>query len=499
MCRHSSIRIFLLIISLMYCVLANASESGKFDPCIYTHRVISAGEIQNAAANGPITYQDVNIVGDLKLSGDKYESFTIRNSTFDGNLSIKSANIMDKAIFNNVSFRKNANFTNTNFNGEADFSGSCFHGAASFNGSSFIDSATFDYATFDKDADFSVTVYEKFGSFYNVTFGGNTTFFMSQFDGSYANLENTTFAGKLNFIRSKFSAPLSLLYTKILKDADFHESKFIGGLNGRNLSFLGDAKFSRCHFYEESIFRNNYFNNSVDFSNCRFDGPSFFDNSSFRGNALFNGVQFYGSSDFTDARIDGDLGLNSSKISTMILDGVAFSPKSRLFLAKADVNKLMVKWSSIKDTFFFDASAYLSLVKNYRDMGTSDADDCYYQFRSLTQDNRNWGWAKVLDILAGITCGYGVKADRPVVCSLFLIIACTTIFWVGRGLRSPADREKKTSFYDSLYYCLAVFFTIPLPDLKPQGRFRYMPVFLRAISWTLFALLIATLGKVMIK
>ncbi len=132
-------------------------------------------------------------------------------------------------------------------------------------------------------------------------------------------------------------------------------------------------------------------------------------------------------------------------------------------------------------------------------MGTSDADDCYYQFRSLTQDSRSWGWAKLLDALANITCGYGVKADRPVICSLFLVLASTFILWAGRGLRSPSNLEKKASLYDALYYSLAIFFTIPLPDLKPIGNYRYVPVTLRAIAWTLFALLIATLGKVMIK
>jgi hypothetical protein len=70
---------------------------------------------------------------------------------------------------------------------------------------------------------------------------------------------------------------------------------------------------------------------------------------------------------------------------------------------------------------------------------------------------------------------------------------------MGNGLRHSADKEKRTSLYDALYYCLAIFFTIPLPDLKPAGRYRYVPVILRAIAWTLFALLIATLGKVMIR
>ena len=241
------------------------------------------------------------------------------------------------------------------------------------------------------------------------------------------------------------------------------------------------------------------FNDTADFMSAKFDGPSFFNDTIFHGNALFDSAQFLGPSDFTDVEFDKDLAMNSTKISTMVLDGSTFSAGSRLFLGKADINRLMVEWSQIENILVYDTSAYLSLVKNYRDMGTSDADDCYYQFRKRTQDLRTFGWAKLLDMLANITCGYGVRADRPVICSLFLILLCSSILWFGKGLRIPSDKERRTAYYDSIYYCLAIFFTIPLPDLKPAGRYRYVPVFLRAISWTLFALLIATLGKVMIK
>jgi len=492
-----------LAMALIGGVLADASESAKQDPAIYSYNVISAEEIRNNAATGPITYEYVDITGDLELKGDKYGSFIIKNSTFEGNVSFLATNIINKATFYNTSFSKNANFTATNFDGDVDFSCCHFHEAANFSDSTFVEGSVFDYATFDKDVDFAGTRYEKFVSFYNVTFAGNTTFFLSQFDGTYANFENTTFLRNLDFVESKFVAPLSLVWARLWKNADFHDSKFNGGVNGRDISFLGDVGFSRCHFSEESSFRNNSFNGSADFANSRFDGPSLFNNSIFRGNAIFDGVQFFGTSDFTDAQFSKNFSMNSTKISTMLLDGATFSPASRLFLAKADINRLMVKWSQIKDNLYYDTSAYLSLVKNYRDMGTSDADDCYYQFRSLTQDSRSWGWAKILDILANITCGFGVKTDRPVICSLFLILASTTILWAGRGLRSPANIaaniDMKTSYYDALYYCLAVFFTIPLPDLKTVGKYRYVPVTLRAIAWTLFALLIATLGKVMIK
>jgi hypothetical protein len=183
----------------------------------------------------------------------------------------------------------------------------------------------------------------------------------------------------------------------------------------------------------------------------------------------------------------------------MVLNGCIFNKSSHLYLAKANVNRFMAEWSLIKNILSYDSSAYLSLVKNYKDMGLDAADDCYYQYRYLSQESKSFGLSKMLDMLACISCGYGVRPLNPIYCSLVLIALCTGILWRGNGLRSPSHMDRRTELFDALYYCLAVFFTIPLPDLKAQGRFRYVAVFERALSWTLFALLIATLGKVMIK
>jgi hypothetical protein len=115
------------------------------------------------------------------------------------------------------------------------------------------------------------------------------------------------------------------------------------------------------------------------------------------------------------------------------------------------------------------------------------------------QPRKQFVWAKILDIMANIICGYGVRADRPVICSLFLILTCASFIYMGNGLRSQSHKDKRTSLHDALYYCLAIFFTIPLPDLKPEGKYRYVPVVLRALGWLLFAFLVATLGKMMIR
>ena len=78
--------------------------------------------------------------------------------------------------------------------------------------------------------------------------------------------------------------------------------------------------------------------------------------------------------------------MNSTKIARMVLDGSAFGNGSRLYLAKADINRLIVSWSQIRDILSFDTAAYLSLIKNYKDLGQSnDANECYYEYRYLNQ------------------------------------------------------------------------------------------------------------------
>lgn len=479
--------------------IADKSEGAMPNPDTHPLKSVSAKEIENNAVGNSIAYDHAAIIGDLNLDQKEYKSINITNSIINGNISFSGAVISDAANFNNTTFQRNVTFVGTRFIGPADFSNSNFDKISNFSNSRFDEGATFDYAAFNNDVDFTTTIFNKFGSFQDVRFEGMAEFFLSQFNGIYANFVSTNFLKDADFTSSQFDTFLSFRGTKMEKNADFHAAKFNDGVDFLNSTFLGYTRFYRCHFIEESIFRNTCFNDTADFKSARFDGPSFFDNARFSGRAIFDNVQFFGASDFTNAQFIKDFGMNSTKISTMSLDGAIFSAGSRLFLAKADVTRLMVKWSDIKDILSYDTSAYLSLVKNYRDMGTNDADDCYYQFRSVTMNLRGWGWPKILDILADITCGYGVKADRPVECSLLLVLTCTIILWAGNGLRSSIHKDTRTSLYDALYYCLAIFFTIPLPDLKPAGLYRYVPVTLRAIAWTLFALLIATLGKVMIK
>jgi hypothetical protein len=63
-------------------------------------------------------------------------------------------------------------------------------------------------------------------------------------------------------------------------------------------------------------------------------------------------------------------------------------------------------------------------VEDYRRLGWSeDEDDRYYQYRMLDQTGKNWGWPKVIDILAWLSCGYGVRPGYALAWSLLTILA----------------------------------------------------------------------------
>ncbi len=130
--------------------------------------------------------------------------------------------------------------------------------------------------------------------------------------------------------------------------------------------------------------------------------------------------------------IKADLKLNSTKIIRMVLDGSSFGKESRLYLARADINRLIVSWSQIRDIFSFDTAAYLSLIKNYKDLGqSSDANECYYEYRYLNQVGKPVGFSRFLDTVAWLTCGYGVRPHYALFCGMVIILIFSLIYWAG--------------------------------------------------------------------
>jgi len=475
--------------------LSDAAEPAHSQPA---YQEISAKDILVSANSSPVILNGVAVLGDLELNQSQYYPIKITNSLFNGNVSCGGIAFYEIVDFGNTTFLRDAVFNGTKFTREANFNNSRFLGSVSFNMSRFPEGGTFDYAYFREDADFANIWFDKFATFYNATFSQDAPFYLSQFNGAYANFEFTKFLKDVDFSGSSFNTYSSFEGAEVRGYADFHAMQFNNGANFYNSSFMGPANFGRAHFTMDSIFSNAYFNPDAIFLNAKFDGPTFFDNSHFSGDAVFDNAQFLAPAELSGARFERDLGMNSTKITKMVLDGAVFSEGSRLFLAKADINRLMVEWSAIEDILSFDTSAYLSLVKNYKDLGqSSDANDCYYEYRNINQMNKPLGASRFLDIVAWLSCGYGVRPHYALLCGAFVILLFSFVYWLGRGVQGFEDIHGRHLAIASLFYS-TIAFTANSKGLPFKGHYKYLGIAEGIIGWLLMALFLVTLGRLMI-
>ncbi len=121
----------------------------------------------------------------------------------------------------------------------------------------------------------------------------------------------------------------------------------------------------------------------------------------------------------------------------------------------------MFVWESIKDHIQFDGSAYLALVKNFNNLELfNDADQCYYQYRTVRRKEHLEGIIpKLLDYVAWIAYGYGVRPGNPLILSLGLFLISIFIFLLGFGLQEPLG-----SMINATYLSVFVFTSSPKTD-----------------------------------
>ena len=216
-----------------------------------------------------------------------------------------------------------------------------------------------------------------------------------------------------------------------------------------------------------------------DFTNAKFDGEAYFGGAQFNRTAEFSRAKFNGSADFRETRFHG------------LLD-----------LYAVDISKFIISWQSIEGDFVCDDITYLGLIKKFKENGQfEDADSCYYQYRQWHQSQKSWlEGSKIIDILACLSCGYGMYPLNVVYSLFVLIVLSGFLFWIGDGIKNESDlfSAGKVSLIDHWFYSLMVAIGIHT-DFKPKGRFRYLVAVCRIFGLLLFALLITTLGHVFIR
>lgn len=133
-----------------------------------------------------------------------------------------------------------------------------------------------------------------------------------------------------------------------------------------------------------------------------------------------------------------------------------------------------------------------------------DADDAYYQYRRLSQANKEQSLSKLGDIFMWRSCGYGVKPWRTAACAVVIILIFTPFYFWRGGIRrleeGDGDDKQDISLYDAFYFSMTTFTTIGYGDLYPADRYRMAAVMIEGLlGWLTLALFLVTLANVMIR
>lgn len=472
---------------------------------------VPAGEIiAKVENNQPINYNNISVTGNLDIS-------TLRTSVVSQEFFITNS-IIYNASFNGVTFEKdailwgtsfgNASFDKAHFIGQADFANTSLQ-RASFTGASFEQPVIFDGTLFQDNVSFEDAKFQKDASFNEVRFLGNANFNYSRF-GYYTYFTSAQFSQDALFSGVDFSGVVDFSAARVNSTANFFESKFNDVAGFSNSIFSGPARFGLCKFSGLSSFSETVFSKEANFNLVRFSDAIDFSGARFLANAYFGLTKFEDIASFQDAKFEGDVNFKGGTISTILLEEAIYDKETRIILNDTEFSRLKAYWTDINNHVVWNPGAYLGLVNNYHNLGWSrDEDDCYYQYRHLNQAHKEWGWPKFIDVLAWISCGYGVRPDYTVAWALLSIFFFALTFWRGDGIRrsakplhEPIDVDtlpEHVTFRNALFFSTMVFLSQGPIDFLPIGRQRYYVVFEGILGWLLLALFLVTLGKVMIR
>ena len=201
------------------------------------------------------------------------------------------------------------------------------------------------------------------------------------------------------------------------------------------------------------------------------------------------------------------LHLANAKVYTLKLSDAVFTEGSSIHLKDFNFNRIVVRWNSIKDHLPFNGSVYLTLIKNFRNLEQfEDEDDCYYQYRKEKQARTQEAVPKLLDRLAWLSCGYGVRPSHTILLSLAIILLFTGIFWAGNALQpESADQQSHLAAIPAYRSTMpstsaAWSFWAGAPEFEHRWRaIEFLTVIETLMGWLLMALFLVTLSKVMLR
>jgi uncharacterized protein YjbI with pentapeptide repeats len=473
-------------------------------------QVVPAQEIlAKIAGNEPVYYDGVSISGNLDLrllsAAQVSDSFVLTNTTI-ANASFSGVTFAKDAVFWGSTFG-NASFEKASFLGQADFANTSFANA-SFSAVSFDEPVIFECALFQDNVSFEDAIFAKDAFFSQALFMGNAYFNYSDF-ASYSYFPGAQFLGNALFSDVDFSGALDFSAAKVFGQANFFQSRF-SSAGFSNAVFSGPVHFGLASFSSLSSFGEAVFADEANFNLARFSQAAYFSGAQFQGLALFGLTKFEDIASLQGAKFYDDLNFKGGSISTILMDKAQFAKKSRIILNDTDFTRFKAHWNEIERQIVWDPGAYLALVNNYHGLGWStDEDDCYYQYRSQSQAGKELGWSKIIDILAWLSCGYGVRPSYAGAWSLIIIFLFALVYWKGDGIKKSAKPlHEPAEMYavpgpvtlrNALFFSTMIFISRGPNEFLPVGRNRYYVILEGILGWLLLALFLVTLGRVMIR
>jgi len=516
-------------------------------------------QIRNCEFQGTVNFAHALLTDALDLCGCTFlQEARFKGASFSGDAGFESCSFKRYATFRDANFLGSARFRGTHFSAIANFGNAVFDcqalfGSArfselctNFGEASFLEEADFTQAKFAGTANFRLTFFGKPASFWKAGFLADANFQGAKFMG-YAGFQSAKISGNADFRGASFKGELNMEFASIqgstiflgsnlakeanffraeLLDANFEDAILGGDVQfteaklGRALftgsQFQGNAFFSRCKFQAKAVFEQAVFAGDAQFSDVSFLEETDFRSVKFCKDASFLATRFTGSANFSSSNFQKNLTFANAKIHVMRLSDAVFS--GQIDLHNADFVRLEVRWPALRHHLVYDGAAYLSLAKNFRNLEWfEDADDCYYHYRRMSQSCKTLlirdkmsikiNWSKILDGMAWISCGYGVRPRYTVFLSCSLIVLFALLFWMGDGIvveplngagPSIAPQEN-LNFLDNLYFSAMVFTAKTQVKWYPIDIFRYFATIESVLGWLLLALFLVTLGRTMIR
>lgn len=477
--------IVIIVLALLLACLANGAEVPV------PLQKVSAEEILSKIKSGEqVDYQNVSVDGYLDLSG------------MDIKQPVKIAN----------SYLNATSFEGTTFEEPLDMKGSTLPGNVSFVRARLLGDSSFEGSHFLGKADFRSARFEGLVSFMNAEFADDVSFANSQFNGE-AIFFGTQFGRDTEFDFVQFSKLASFWDAEFSGGVSFANAQLVGPARFGNVEFKGDAIFAATDFGNNVVFRSSQFMDNVTFGLANFGGFADFADTDFKETAFFGVAKFADNAYFVDAKFDKDLILEGARIYSMQLDNATFGDTSQINLKDADFGRFVVRWSILKDRLLFNGAAYQALVKNYKNLEWfDDADECYYQYRVITQSQEPWGTARFLDMISWLSCGYGVRVSYTIFWCIFTILFFGAVFWAGNGMRRfeftglevPAVAEsiqnQRVSLIDAFYFSTAMFTTSQAPvNTYPVGFYKHLAMVEGMLGWFFLGLFVVVLSGVLIR